>query len=227
MHFRCGYSTDMIDLSHYKTLVFDCDGVVLDSNKVKSDAFYKAALPYGENAANTLLEYHKNTGGVSRYKKFRYFLDNIVENELENFGYDALLEAYAKNVMDGMLTCNVAENIDKLREETKDITWLIVSGGDQEELRGIFKQRKLYGLFDGDIFGSPDTKEVILEREIQNDNIKLPALFLGDSRYDRQASLASGLDFIFISDWTEVNDWEEWVNKNNLKATQRIEDLIK
>jgi len=217
----------MIDISQYKTLVFDCDGVVLDSNKVKSNAFYNAALPYGEDAANTLLEYHKNTGGVSRYKKFRYFLDTIVENELDDFGYDALLDAYAKNVMDGMLTCNVAENIDRLREETKDTTWLIVSGGDQEELRGIFKQRKLDKLFDGGIFGSPDTKEVILEREIINSNIKLSALFLGDSKYDRKASLASGLDFIFISDWSEVNDWEIWVNKNNLKATQRIENLIK
>ncbi len=216
----------MIDISRYKTLVFDCDGVVLDSNKVKSDAFYNAALPYGEEAANTLLEYHKNTGGVSRYKKFRYFLDTIVENELENFGYDALLEAYAKNVMDGMLTCNVAKNIDKLREKTKDTKWLIVSGGDQEELRDIFKQRKLDVLFDGDIFGSPDTKEVILEREILNGNIKLPVLFLGDSKYDHKASMASGLDFIFISDWTEVKDWKLWVKEHNLMNTINIYTLL-
>ena len=27
----------------YKSLVFDCDGVLLDSNKIKSDAFYELA----------------------------------------------------------------------------------------------------------------------------------------------------------------------------------------
>ena len=215
-----------MNLNKYKTLIFDCDGVVLDSNKVKSDAFYKAALPYGEDAANALLEYHKNTGGVSRYKKFRYFLDTIVENELENFGYDVLLELYASEVMDGMLTCNVAENIDKLREETKDTKWLIVSGGDQEELRDIFKQRKLDTLFDGGIFGSPDTKEVILEREISNSNIQLPALFLGDSKYDRKASLSSELDFIFISDWTEVNDWVSWTKTYDILSRETLNDFL-
>jgi len=212
----------MIDISQYKTLVFDCDGVVLDSNKVKSDAFYKAALPYGENAAHTLLEYHKNTGGVSRYKKFRYFLDSIVESELDGYGYEALLEAYANAVMQGMLECDVTHDIQTLREATKDKKWLIVSGGDQEELRGIFKKRELDTLFDGGIFGSPDTKEVILEREISNTNIELPALFLGDSKYDREASLASGLDFVFVSEWTEVKDWEKWVDENRIDQVASV-----
>ncbi len=41
----------------YKSLIFDCDGVVLNSNKAKTEAFYKAALPYGEQAASALVEY--------------------------------------------------------------------------------------------------------------------------------------------------------------------------
>lgn len=213
-------------LNEYKTLVFDCDGVVLDSNKVKSDAFYKAALPYGEVAANELLNYHKNTGGVSRYKKFRYFLDEIVEKELENYGYEALLEAYANAVWQGMLECNVADNLELLREKTKDSNWLIVSGGDQKELRSIFAQRKLDVLFDSGIFGSPDTKEIILTRELDTGNIQMPALFLGDSKYDHKASTEGGLDFIFISQWSEVGDWESWTCKNGIDAVESIENLI-
>jgi len=216
----------MIDFSKYKTIIFDCDGVVLDSNKVKSNAFYKAALPYGEDAANALLKYHKNTGGVSRYKKFRYFLDNIVKNEFENVGYDTLLKLYADEVMQGMLNCNIAKNINELRKSTKDTKWLIVSGGDQEELRDIFKKRELDKLFDGGIFGSPDIKEIILEREILNSNIKLPAVFLGDSKYDYKASSSSKLDFIFVSDWTEVDDWKEWIDSCNLNVVKSIEELL-
>ncbi|NLC22432.1 MAG: HAD family hydrolase, partial [Halomonadaceae bacterium] len=34
------------ELKAYLTLVFDCDGVVLDSNRVKTEAFYQATLPY-------------------------------------------------------------------------------------------------------------------------------------------------------------------------------------
>ncbi len=217
----------MMDISHYKTLVFDCDGVILDSNKVKSDAFYKAALPYGEDAANTLLKYHRNTGGVSRYKKFRYFLDHIVDKELTEHGYETLLEAYAKAVVQGMIECEVAQEIHPLRKVTNDMKWLIVSGGDQKELRNIFRQRGLDWLFDGDIFGSPDTKETILEREILNSNIELPALFLGDSKYDYQASTLSGLDFIFISDWTEVKEWKSWIKNNKIGCVSSISLLLK
>ena len=56
------------DIREYLTLVFDCDGVLLDSNKVKTDAFYKSALPYGENAANELVSYHKENGGISNVR---------------------------------------------------------------------------------------------------------------------------------------------------------------
>ena len=63
-----------LDISRYKTLVFDCDGVVLNSNSVKTSAFYKAALAYGEVAATALVEYHVANGGVSRYKSSRIFL---------------------------------------------------------------------------------------------------------------------------------------------------------
>ena len=34
-------------ISDYKALVFDCDGVVLDSNRIKTEAFRIAALPWG------------------------------------------------------------------------------------------------------------------------------------------------------------------------------------
>ena len=48
-----------MDISQYATLIFDCDGVILDSNKIKTTAFYNTALPYGEDAAEALVNYHK------------------------------------------------------------------------------------------------------------------------------------------------------------------------
>jgi len=34
---------------YYKVLIFDFDGVLLDSKKVKSRLFYQATFPYGES----------------------------------------------------------------------------------------------------------------------------------------------------------------------------------
>ncbi len=52
-----------MNLNHYQTLIFDCDGVILNSNQVKTQAFYKATLSYGEAAAESLVNYHIQHGG--------------------------------------------------------------------------------------------------------------------------------------------------------------------
>lgn len=207
-------------LSEYKTLVFDCDGVILNSNKIKTEAFYRVALAYGEPAAQELVRYHVENGGVSRYKKFKYFLDEIVpnltNNKVSGRNLEALLGNYAKIVLDGLLSCELAEGLEELRKKIPEANWLIVSGGDQTELNEVFSKRKLSHLFDGGIYGSPDTKDEILSREIGSGNIILPALFLGDSKYDYQAATTANLDFVFLSDWSEVNSWEEWCQINQI-----------
>lgn len=212
----------MINIKKYKTLVFDCDGVVLDSNKVKTEAFYQAALSYGKAAADALVSYHVRHGGVSRYKKFEYFLEHIVAGQ-EGLGLDELLHSYATSVEQGLLQCSVAPGLQLLREAMQDSRWLIVSGGDQNELRDIFLRRKISDLFDGGIFGSPDTKEVILEREIARDNILLPALFLGDSKYDHVAASSVGLDFLFVSAWSEFKEWHSYCQEHGLAVAASLQ----
>lgn len=192
-----------MNLGGYQTLVFDCDGVILNSNRVKTDAFYKAALPYGAKAAELLVEYHVSNGGISRYKKFEMFLKDMVADELPGYGLGQLLASYANEVRLGLLSCEVAVGLAALREKTAHAKWLIVSGGDQAELIEIFALRELSGYFDAGIFGSPDTKDQILERELNCGNIIAPALFLGDSQYDLEASRRAKLDFAFVSGWSE------------------------
>lgn len=196
-------------LNEYRSLVFDCDGVVLDSNKVKTMAFHAAALPYGKEAADALVEYHVANGGVSRYRKFEYFLREIIRHD--DLGpLEQLLARYAELVKEGLLGCRVAGGLQELREATGSSNWLIVSGGDQGELREVFAARGLATYFDGGIYGSPDDKSAILAREIERGNIRRPALFIGDSRFDYLCATAAGLDFVFVSEWTEFAGWEEY-----------------
>lgn len=213
-----------MDISRYATLLFDCDGVVLDSNKVKTLAFYNAALSYGLHAAEALVEHHKKHGGISRYKKFEYFLKNIVGTKVEQSNLDQLLEDYAHDVREKLLTCEVSPGLEKLRCDTSS-RWMIVSGGDQNELRDVFAQRNFAKYFDGGIFGSPDTKDMILERELINTNIKFPALFLGDSKYDHQAANNAGIEFLFVHDWTEVKDWRKYCGDHSLDYVNNISHL--
>jgi len=216
----------MRELQEYKTLVFDCDGVILDSNKAKTCAFYDCAMPYGQDAADQFVDYHVKNGGISRYKKFRYFLNEIVgsvsdfEAELE-----ALLSQYQTVVRQKLLSCDVNPDLEQLRGLAPGSRWLVASGGDQNELREVFLKRGLAPLFDGGIFGSPDTKELILSREIEGGNVISPTLFIGDSRYDHLAAAGAGLDFVFYSPWTEFHEWREYCDENALPFVDSLSQL--
>lgn len=215
------------NLGRYATLVFDCDGVVLNSNSIKTTAFYKATLSYGEAAAQAMVDYHVANGGVSRYRKFAYFLEHIAPHYANEkmSSLEELLRGYSSYVLEGLLSCEIAPGLAELREQTRGCRWLIVSGGDQSELRDVFERRDIAQWFDGGIYGSPDTKECILAREMQEGNIKVPGLFIGDSKYDFKAATSVGLDFVFVSKWTEVVGWEGWISSEGIIAINSVGDL--
>jgi phosphoglycolate phosphatase-like HAD superfamily hydrolase len=125
-----------------------------------------------------------------------------------------------------LLASEAAEGHEHLRFQTPYATWCIVSGGDQAELREIFAARGLDHLFDGGIFGSPESKDHIIKREMASGNIRLKGLFLGDSRYDLEVASRARLDFIFVSAWTETVNWQELATANSLLSVEHVKDLL-
>jgi phosphoglycolate phosphatase-like HAD superfamily hydrolase len=222
-----------IDLEKYKSIVFDCDGVVLDSNIVKTEAYFRTAKNLGatDGQAQALVDYHVKLGGISRYHKFDYYLREILHKPASQQAIQELLDEFARELEVGLMECAMADGLLELKQKTASSNWLILSGGDQQELRTLFDKRtlpdgqKLETLFDGGIFGSPDNKDEVLAREKANGNIQQPALFIGDSKYDYEAANRAGLDFVFLSDWTEVPDWQAYCETNQLKVLKNLSDF--
>lgn len=216
-------------LENYRTLVFDCDGVVLDSNRIKTEAFRLAALPWGEDVAEALVLHHVANGGISRYAKFAYLIEELVPRYGKTQigpSVNEMIATFEKHVRAGLGSCRAASGLNKLRQVTEDSRWMIVSGGDQSELRWVFNKRGFDQLFDGGIFGSPDDKQDILQRETANGNLQRPGLFLGDSRYDHKAAKSIEIDFVFVSQWTEFSSWREYCRLNDLRAVDSPIDLL-
>lgn len=216
-----------LDINRYKTLVFDCDGVVLNSNQLKIQAYFDVAIKYGadKKQAQALVDHHIQLGGVSRYPKFEYFLREIVKKPVTDKAMQSLLDDFSHEVKRGLMDCEVAPGLQDLRKKTSEARWMIISGSDQTELREVFIERQLNTLFDAGIFGSPTNKDEILTRELARGNITKPALFMGDSRYDHVASRHAGLDFVFLSDWTDFEGWQEYCKANQITVLGRIGDL--
>ena len=215
------------DIKKYKTIVFDCDGVVLDSNIVKTEAYFHTAKNLGatDAQAQALVDYHVKLGGISRYHKFDWYLREVLQQPVTEAAVQKLLDSFSKELEEGLMQCDLAKGLFDLREKTES-NWLILSGGDQQEIRDLFAKRKIAHMFNGGLFGSPDNKDVVLVREKANGNIQSPALFLGDSKYDFEAATRAGLDFIFISDWTEVPNWQAYCAENNIVAVPNISQLF-
>lgn len=207
--------------------MFDCDGVVLDSNIVKTEAYFRTAKNLGatDAQAQALVDYHVKLGGISRYHKFDWYLREVLHNPVTEAAIQALLDGFSKELQVGLMQCDLAKGLFALREKT-DSNWMILSGGDQQEIRDLFAKRKIEHMFNGGLFGSPDNKDVVLAREKANGNLQYPALFLGDSKYDFEAATRAGLDFIFISDWTEVPNWQTYCAENNIVAVPNISQLL-
>ena len=196
-----------MELSKYRTWFFDCDGVLLDSNKLKSESFYEVALPYGEENARALVEYNKRLGGVTRFEKFKYFFETILgkkifEKELKN-----ALNNFSALVCEKLLSCpetfGVRNFLDSLSRDTKKY---VVSGGVQSEIQYVFKQRGLDTYFNS-IYGSPDSKKLIMSNRVKSPGMEYPAVFIGDSRYDYEVATRFNLDFFFMTQHTEFKDW--------------------
>lgn len=213
-------------LADYATLVFDCDGVILDSNKVKTQAFRETALPYGHEVADAMVAHHVSNGGVSRFKKFEWLVSRLHEQSGNRIELAPLLDEFGRRVRDGLLSCSIAPGIEELRIRTTQARWMVVSGADQAELRATFKERELTRLFDAGIFGSPATKEEIFDSRIKSGELEWPALFIGDSKYDFEAARSRGLDFIFLRGWSEVGDMGEFISRHRLNAAENLAELL-
>jgi phosphoglycolate phosphatase-like HAD superfamily hydrolase len=217
-----------IDIKKYKSIVFDCDGVVLDSNVVKTEAYFRTAKSLGatDEQAQALVDYHVRLGGISRYHKFDYYLREITHQPVTQEAIQILLDEFARELEVVLLECEIAEGLDTLREATPKASWMILSGGDQQEIRTLFAKRDLAKYFDGGLFGSPDNKDTVLAREKENGHLQFPALFIGDSKYDFEAATRAGLDFVFLSDWTEVADWQDYCKKNQINVAKNLMELL-
>lgn len=205
---------------------FDCDGVLLDSNGLKTSAFYRVTEAYGAHAANALVEYHVAHGGMSRYQKFDYFLRSIVKKASYQREYEQLVQAYATVVRRGLCEC---PEVPGARTFLADLhrhgnaRLFVISGGDQDELRWVLQQRGLHTYFEN-IWGSPTSKTENMEhlcQRIQWNPSLCSGVVIGDSRIDYEMARAKGFDFVMVYGCTEWRDWRSVLSS----ATRCIPDF--
>jgi len=197
-------------LEKYKSVVFDNDGVIMDSNAAKTEAFALALEGEEEVLIEKFINYHKAFGGVSRFEKIKYFYLNIKKEKNYLFPVRKALERYSYYSKQALLSADLMPGVEdflKLLKEHNKIVH-VVSGSDQEELIEIYDNRNLMQYFT-QVYGSPQTKSDILKKIIEDFKISYPAVYFGDAMLDYSTAIKYDLDFIYISSKSE---WEEGIS---------------
>lgn len=213
-----------IDIKNLDFVIFDCDGVIIDSNKIKTEAFKEVLKKYPNQLVEKLIKYHKHNGGISRKIKFQYFFDNIMKlKNNKNLIKDSLLK-FEKIIFQKLLNAKYIKGVLNFIYFLKKnkVKIFIVSGGLEQELQKIFKCRNKK-LYFNDILGSPKTKEINVAHLIKKYSLNTKkGLFFGDSRIDYQVAKKFKIDFFFIS---EKSEWSDFKKLKKLKILKNFEKI--
>lgn len=208
---------------NYDKIFYDCDGVILDSNKIKTEAFYKVALKYGSEKAEKFVKYHKENGGISRYKKIEHLL-KIIVNDYTTESYDNSLLEFGSIVKQKLLVSKLVPGVRQFLEKYNSIDSYVVSGGSQQELENTFEEKNLKDFFKH-IGGSPSTKYEIIDSIIARQKTG-NYLFIGDSRLDYEVAKHYKMDFIFIFGVTEFKDWQNFFQNKDVMIFKDFDELM-
>ncbi|MDR0466459.1 MAG: HAD-IA family hydrolase [Deltaproteobacteria bacterium] len=201
-------------------IVFDCDGVILDSLAVKTRAFVRLAEPFGAEAVDRLVMYHKEHGGVSRYKKFEWLYREVLGREITQEELAALGRQFAELALEEVCRCDLIPGVEDVLRRRQGLTPMYVcSGTPHEELNVILRRRGLHVFFAG-IYGTPPAKSELLRTIVgQAGADPASAVMVGDSVTDLDAAKAVGTrfygcgaelkggDFPWGEDLTALNAW--------------------
>jgi len=216
-----------------KAIIFDFDGVIIESSDIKTEAFRELFSDYPDKVEE-IAEYHLLNGGISRYVKFRHIYENILGRELSEEKEKGMGLRFAQIVVRKVLAAPFVPGAKEFldREKTR-YKFFIASGTPEKELLDIVNKRGLKDYF-GDIQGSPKKKTEIINDMLSNFNLKKDeVVYVGDAESDRVAARIAKIPYVerkqdpesgnksrVIEDLTALSEILENIEKTNSREDE-------
>lgn len=187
-----------------RVIAFDFDGVIVDSNRIKREAYYRifSSFKYGKEMVEDVLnKFEPNTrtfiisATLERLtKKGVINIKNISEYR------GKLVKEYGKICEKEVLKCNeIKDAVKSIRELSTKYNLYVNSLTPTRPLIRIIKKRGLSKYFRG-IFGANKSKDENLKIIIREERIHpSQLLFVGDNVQDSRIAKKNKVNFIKIS----------------------------
>ncbi len=185
--------------TRYRSIIYDFDGVILDTVAAKVDAFAQVYRDEDPSRISEIRAYAEANGGMSRYEKFRYFESALFGRPLSEGRLEELCAQYRTAVETAVAS---ARFIDGALETIVGLHGIVsqhvVSAAPEDELRSALTERGLLGRFKS-IGGAPRSKRAEFRRILSEDGVEAGAvLAIGDSLMEYHAAVELGMPFLAI-----------------------------
>jgi phosphoglycolate phosphatase-like HAD superfamily hydrolase len=176
-------------------VVFDFDGVILESADIKTDAFVELFAHRPEHQ-EAIRAHHLDNLGISRFEKFAWIYENLFCEQLTAEASDALGAQFSALVFDKVLACPFVAGAESALDSLKGrVPLYVASGTPHEELLRIIEQRALGRYFEG-VHGSPRKKSDVLAEVAARHGLACDqVVMVGDGETDFRAAQEAGSRF--------------------------------
>ena len=181
----------------YDAIIFDFDGVLVESVQIKTNAFAALYAPYGQEIVDKVMKDHVEWGGLSRYVKIKKYHQDFLGVGLTESELEKLAQQFSEQVLEAVIKCPwVLGAKTFLDEQHKNFLCYVASGTPTAELKTIIQRRGMEHYFCG-VYGSPERKSDIILRILREKNIPCDrVLMIGDSIEDFEAAQIAHVHFI-------------------------------
>lgn len=183
-------------IKQIKVLILDFDGVVIESNNVKTAAFQHVFAGFPEYSDQMMRFHHENVS-LSRFVKFRHLLSLLGKAD-DMWLLNDLSSDFSKSVLEGMSNVPLVNGAeDFLTNVSSTFPVYLASVTPADELEIILKKRGLSHWFKK-VYGcppwnKPDAVSDVLQLETAKPE---EAMLIGDSAGDQNTATQTGVHFI-------------------------------
>ncbi|SNB47007.1 HAD family hydrolase [Geobacter sp. DSM 9736] len=179
-----------------KAIIFDFDGVILESVHVKTKAFITLFSNYPEQI-DQIKEFLLKNGGMNRFEKFETIYRDILQTEVATEEIELLGQEFSQLVFAEVTNAPFVPGAKEFIESnSRKYSLAIASATPEPELRRIVELRGLSQYFSS-VLGAPANKAQNLLKILSRHQVKpIEAIFIGDSRADYEGARKAGIPFI-------------------------------
>lgn len=179
-----------------KLILLDFDGVIVESVRIKDEAFEKLYQNYPQKLSQ-IMSYHLSHNATIRFIKFRYIAENILNEPYNTQKEIELSQQFSDLVFDRIVECPFVKGaIEFLDCFFLKVPLYLISISPEDELHKVLKLRDLIKYFKR-VYSNPSTKSQVFRKILADEGLDaLDVLYIGDSNEDFQAAEKVGIHFI-------------------------------